>query len=64
MHVHILGISGTFMGGKGTMYEILRLVDAGRLRPVVHVVLPLEDAPRAHEMIERREQFGKLVLEP
>lgn len=57
-------IRGTFMGGKGTMYEILRLVDAGRLRPVVHTVLPLEDAPRAHEMMERREQFGKLVLEP
>jgi NADPH:quinone reductase-like Zn-dependent oxidoreductase len=57
-------IRGTFMGGKGTMYEILRLVDAGRLRPVVHAVLPLEDAPRAHEMMERREQFGKLVLEP
>jgi NADPH:quinone reductase-like Zn-dependent oxidoreductase len=57
-------IRGTFMGGKGTMYEILRLVDAGRLRPVVHAVLPLEDAPRAHEIVERREQFGKLVLEP
>lgn len=57
-------IRGTFMGSKGTMYEILRLADAGRLRPVVHAVLPLEDAPRAHEILERREQFGKLVLEP
>jgi NADPH:quinone reductase-like Zn-dependent oxidoreductase len=57
-------IRGTFMGSKGTMYEIMRLVDAGRLRPVVHAVLPLEDAPRSHEMMERSEQFGKLILEP
>jgi NADPH:quinone reductase-like Zn-dependent oxidoreductase len=57
-------VRGTFMGSKGTMYEIMRLVDAGRLRPVVHAVLPLEDAPRSHEMMERSEQFGKLILEP
>ncbi|HET7263570.1 MAG TPA: zinc-binding dehydrogenase [bacterium] len=57
-------IRGTFMGGKGTMYEILRLVEAGRLRPVVHDARPLEDARRAHEAMERSEHFGKLVLEP
>jgi NADPH:quinone reductase-like Zn-dependent oxidoreductase len=57
-------IRGTFMGSKGTMYEIMRLVEAGRLRPVVHAVRPLEDAAGAHEMMERSEQFGKLVLEP
>src|SRR5579864_7266473 len=57
-------IRGSFMGSKGTMHEIMRLVDAGRLRPVVHAVRPLEDARHAHEMLERSEQFGKLVLEP
>jgi NADPH:quinone reductase-like Zn-dependent oxidoreductase len=57
-------IRGTFMGSKGTMYEIMRLVEAGRLRPVVHDVRPLEDVRRAHETMERSEQFGKLVLEP
>lgn len=59
-----LMIRGTFMGSKGTMPEILRLVEAGRLRPVVHNVRPLRDARSAHETMERREQFGKLVLEP
>lgn len=57
-------IRGTFMAGKGTMYEIMRLVEAGRLRPVVHDVRPLGDVRRAHEAMERSEQFGKLVLEP
>jgi NADPH:quinone reductase-like Zn-dependent oxidoreductase len=46
------------------MFDILRLVDAGRLRPVVHEVIPLRDVRRAHEMMEGREQFGKLVLVP
>ena len=59
-----LMIRGTFMGSKGTMVEILRLVEAGRLRPVVHEVIPLRDVRRAHEMMESREQFGKLVLVP
>ena len=57
-------IRGTFMGSKGTMSEIMRLVEAGRLRPVVHDVRPLEAARGAHETMERSEQFGKLVLEP
>jgi NADPH:quinone reductase-like Zn-dependent oxidoreductase len=59
-----LMIRGSFMGSKGTMFEILRLVDSDRLRPVVHEVMPLRDVRRAHEMMERSEQFGKLVLVP
>jgi len=59
-----LTIRGTFMGSKGTLFEIVRLVEAGRLRPVVHQTFALADARRAHEMMERSEQFGKLVLVP
>jgi len=57
-------IRGTLMGSKGTLFEILRLVESGRLRPVVHEVIPLREARRAHETMERSEQFGKLVLVP
>lgn len=57
-------IRGTYMGSKTTLPEILRLVAAGRLRPVVHEVVALHDAKLAHEMLEKREQFGKLVLVP
>ena len=57
-------IRGTFVGSKGTLFDILRLVEAGRLRPVVHEVIPLRDVRRAHETMERSEQFGKLVLVP
>jgi NADPH:quinone reductase-like Zn-dependent oxidoreductase len=59
-----LMIRGTFVGSKGTLFDILRLVEAGSLRPVVHEVIPLRDARRAHETMERGELFGKLVLVP
>lgn len=37
-------------------------VEAGRLDPVVDRVLPLEEAQRAHEVLEASEHFGKIVL--
>ena len=35
---------------------------AGRIRPVVHAVLPLEQADDAHDLMEASEHFGKIVL--
>ncbi len=42
--------------------DVLPLVAAGRVRPVVDEVLPAERAREAHERMERNESFGKLVL--
>lgn len=41
---------------------ILPLLASGRLVPVVDRVLPLEEAPAAHAVMERNENFGKIVL--
>ena len=38
--------------------------DGARLHPVVHARLPLADAAAAHEMLERGEVFGKVLLIP
>ncbi len=46
------------------MADLLRLVAAGELRPVVARLLPLEEAAEAHRMIEAREAAGKVVLAP
>ena len=56
-------ILGSTMGPKGALFGILEHVKAGRLRPVVDRVLPLEQAREAHGVLERREAFGKVVLE-
>ena len=42
--------------------DVLPLVAAGRVRPVVDVVLPAERAREAHERMERNDSFGKIVL--
>jgi NADPH:quinone reductase-like Zn-dependent oxidoreductase len=57
-------ILGSTMGSKGMLHDVLRHVEAGRLRPVIHAVLPLDQAAEAHRMLEAREAFGKIVLTP
>jgi NADPH:quinone reductase-like Zn-dependent oxidoreductase len=35
----------------------------GRFKALVDTVLPLEQLVRAHEMIDERRHFGKVILE-
>ena len=44
--------------------EVLPLLAAGRVRPVVDAVYPLDRVREAHERLERNDSFGKLVLAP
>lgn len=44
--------------------ELMASVEAGELDVRIHDVLPLEEAPRAHAMLEGRETAGKLLLRP
>jgi NADPH:quinone reductase-like Zn-dependent oxidoreductase len=57
-----LSILGSTMGSRGELYEVLRLVEAGRLRPVVDSVLPLAEVREGHRRLEARESFGKIIL--
>jgi NADPH:quinone reductase len=42
--------------------DVLPLVAAGRVKPVVDAVLPAAKVREAHERMERNESFGKIVL--
>ncbi len=44
--------------------DLLDMISSGRVRPIVHERLPLEDAVKAHEVMEARAQLGKVVLIP
>jgi NADPH:quinone reductase-like Zn-dependent oxidoreductase len=57
-----LNILGSFMGSKAELLEAMKFVSAGKIRGVVDRVLPLSEARQAHELIENRAQFGKVVL--
>ncbi len=58
-HITILG---SFMGSKAELLAAMKFIERGDIRAVVDQVLPLAEARRAHELMEDRAQFGKLVL--
>jgi NADPH:quinone reductase-like Zn-dependent oxidoreductase len=59
-----LALFGSWMGRRAELVEVLKFVRDGRLKPVVDSVMPLAEARRAHERIEARRHFGKVVLVP
>jgi NADPH:quinone reductase-like Zn-dependent oxidoreductase len=59
-----LNLLGSFMGSKADLLAALNFVVRGQLRAVVAETMPLRDARRAHEQMQNRAQFGKLVLVP
>jgi NADPH:quinone reductase-like Zn-dependent oxidoreductase len=59
-----LNLLGSFMGSKAELLEALKFVRQGKIRAVVDRVLPLSEARQAHELLEDRAQFGKIVLKP
>jgi NADPH:quinone reductase-like Zn-dependent oxidoreductase len=59
-----LSLLGSFMGSKAELLEAMKFVRRGAIRPVVDRVLPLAEARRAHELMQSRAQFGKLILKP
>ena len=59
-----LTLLGSFMGSKAELLDAMKFVKSGTLRAVIDQSLPLSEANRAHELMESRAQFGKLVLIP
>lgn len=59
-----LTVLGSFMGSKAELLEAMKFVREGKIRAIVDRVLPLSEARQAHELIEDRAQFGKIVLKP
>ena len=47
---------------RGTLTELLDLLAAGKIKPVVAERIPLAEAARAHELLERGGYAGKVVL--
>lgn len=58
-----LSILGSTMGTFKDFAEVMALVFAGQLQPVVDRSFPLAEARAAHERMEAGQQMGKIVLE-
>jgi NADPH:quinone reductase-like Zn-dependent oxidoreductase len=57
-----LSLLGSYMGSKAELLAAARHFFARRLRSVVHEVLPLSEARKAHESMAASQHFGKIVL--
>ncbi len=59
-----LSILGSTMGSAKEFADMLSCVADGKLKPVVDRAFPLEGVAEAHRVLEAREAFGKLILNP
>ena len=54
----------SFVYTRGEVETCLELARRGKIVPLVYEIFPLAEARAAMETMERREQFGKIVLKP
>lgn len=59
-----LSILGSMMGTRSELLEVTKLMEIGKLKPVIDRVFPLDEARSAHEWLLSRKNFGKLILVP
>lgn len=59
-----ISLIGSTMGSHQDFRDVTALLWAGKLQPVVDRVMPLADGKAAFALLERGEQFGKIVLVP
>lgn len=57
-----LNILGSYGGSKKDLQEVIKLIENGTIKPVINNILPLEEATKAHEIIESQNIFGKVLL--
>src|SRR5690242_10367404 len=55
---------GSFMGTMGELHQVLKFIFRKQLKPVIDRVYPLPEIRAAHEYLENKEQFGKVILTP
>ncbi|HEY5648121.1 MAG TPA: zinc-binding dehydrogenase [Nitrospiria bacterium] len=59
-----LSILGSMTGTRSELLELTKLMEIGKLKPVIDTVFPLQEARKAQERMLDRESFGKLILTP
>jgi NADPH:quinone reductase-like Zn-dependent oxidoreductase len=59
-----LSVIGSTMANLGQVDDVLELVWDSTFEPRIREVLPMSETARAHELLEDREGFGKVVVKP
>ena len=58
-----ISLIGSTMGPMADQLAVWKLLSEGRIRPVVDRVFPVTQIAKAHEYMESRKAFGKVVLD-
>jgi len=59
-----ISLIGSTMGTHQDFVDVTRMLWSGKIKSLVDRVMPLSEGLEAFKMMERSEQFGKIVLEP
>jgi NADPH:quinone reductase-like Zn-dependent oxidoreductase len=59
-----LSLLGSFMGSMGELHEALQFVFRKQVRPAIDRVYPLAETRAAHERLENKQHFGKVLVTP
>ena len=59
-----ISLHGCGRSTKAIVTKVLDLVAAGKLKPVIFRSFPLAEAAEAHRLMESRNFFGRMVLDP
>jgi NADPH:quinone reductase-like Zn-dependent oxidoreductase len=59
-----ISLIGSTMGSHQDFLDVLKLLKAGKIKPVVDQVLPLSEGIEAYKMMQEGKHFGKIVLAP
>lgn len=63
LYMNQITLQGSYMGGQRELLEVIKLVEKGKLKPVVDKVFPLKQAPQALQRMIDRKNFGKIILQ-
>jgi NADPH:quinone reductase-like Zn-dependent oxidoreductase len=59
-----ISLIGSTMGTHQDFQQVTDLLWSGKLKPIIDRIRPLKEGREAFALMERCEQFGKIVLEP
>jgi NADPH:quinone reductase-like Zn-dependent oxidoreductase len=59
-----ISLIGSTMGSHQDFRDVIDLLWAGKIKPVIHQIMPLSEGCDAYKMMEAGEHFGKILLAP
>ena len=59
-----ISLIGSTMGSHQDFHDVLGALWSGKIKPVIHQVMPLSEGREGYKMMQEGQQFGKILLAP